>query len=144
MTDPKELPAISCPKGTFAVYNDGNVVTVALIDVFGLDNASGVIDSVNRVLETDRSQEWRYCLYVGKKALSTLDAENKFKQFIKFRKWLSGVMEHCCKVATVFEDGGNAVAHDQINRVLSESDISFRNFDTKEEAYRWLHVKFDH
>lgn len=139
MTDPLDLPpAISCPRGTYAVYNDGQVVTIALIDVFNQDTAVGIVDSVNRILETDRSQNWKYCIYVGHNTLSALDAEQKFVQFIQFRKWLSGVMDHQCKVALIFENGGNAVTKNQVQRIFCEADVAFKRFESKDKAIEWL------
>lgn len=133
-------PAISCPKGTYAVYSDEDIITLVLIDALNQDTASRIVDSINRVFEQDRTKNWKYCIYLGNETLTTFDAENKFKQFIKFRKWLSTVMQHSCKIALVIQEGDNTIAQNQIKRVFVESSLSFKEFETKNKAISWLQI----
>lgn len=133
-----EAKTISCPKGTYAVYYEDLVISIILIGSFGVDNATSIVDAINRVLSNNRTCAWKYCIYVSRKTISTPDAESKFKEFLRFRKWLNSLMENSCKVAMVFDENSTAVSRHQIQKIFSESQIDFKVSDTKDLAYDWL------
>lgn len=143
MNKPTDERITSCPKGTYAVcfQEHSNTVTVVLLGTLGLENATSIIDSVNRIISRDRSKNWKYCVHIDKRTISSTDAELKFKEFLKFRKWLGSLMEHACMVAMVFDGDASHLTKTQVERVFSESDILFKSFDDKDEALEWLSIK---
>ena len=79
MADQMDKKAISCPKGTYAVVQDDLTINVILIGPFSIDNASGVIEAINRILSCDRSLYWKYLIDVSDQTVSTPEAESKFQ-----------------------------------------------------------------
>lgn len=138
MTFDDKPPVISCPRGTFAVYDQDDCIVVVLIDMFNSETARTIVDSVNRVLETDRSRSWCYCIYVGDKTVTSQDAEKKFRQFISFRRWLSSTLDKSCKIAVVFEDTIASSNKNQIQKIFCDADVAFKRFPSIESALGWL------
>lgn len=132
--------AISCPKGTYAVcYRElSSIVTLVLLRTIGIDNACGIIDGINKVISQSRDTNWKYCIYADKGTVSSTDAETKFKEFVRFRKWLNSTRDYPCFVAVVFDPQMSKNSRIQIERVFNESGINFKSFDSQDEAIAWL------
>lgn len=138
MTDQMDKKAISCPKGTYAVVQDDLTINVILIGPFSIDNASGVIDAINRILSCDRSLYWKYLIDVSDQTVSTPEAESKFQEFLRFHHWISTLTGNVCKVAVVFRPSLKALPRAQLTRIFEKSDIDFRIFESKEQAISWI------
>lgn len=137
----KNETTISCPKGTYAVCYKDLVVTCILIDSFEVETAIGLIDSINRVLarsSDDRNADWRYCISVSKNTASSPGAESKFKEFLRFRKWLCSLNNIRCKVALTFEKDVGSISRHQIQRIFDSSEVRYELFPSIEEALPWL------
>jgi hypothetical protein len=132
---------ISCPKGSYALYEENSILTICLIDILGLDTTVRIIEAVNTILDRDRTRFWSYCIYIGPNTLATPGSEDKFVEFSSFRKWLGTLLDRKCYVAIVTDESTPKISHEQVKRSLTKAEVTSKTFNNKEDAYMWIESK---